>query len=142
MVRHYRFVPAIALAVVFATAAPALAQPNVSSSPSASSTPATSCSGACSTGYIRAEKTVSTAGANGPLVASSTASRGSDVLSGHGYVNPTAPATIVRTVAPSDGFDWGDAGIGAGAALVLLLVIGAGVFGVTNSRRHAASSAA
>jgi hypothetical protein len=182
MVRHHhRVVPAIALAVAFATAAPALAEPHASSPPTAPAPHGV---------YIRAEKTVATSGSNGPVVATSAPSTGSDVLSGHGYVNPgpaiatsapstgsdvlsghgyvnpgpvvstsapspgsdvlsghgyvnpTAPATVVRTVAPSNGFDWGDAAIGAGAAIVLLLVVGAGAFGVTSGRRHAAGSAA
>jgi hypothetical protein len=44
-----------------------------------------------------------------------------------------APQTVVRVVASHNGFDWGDAGIGAG---VMLLVFGlAGTLVATNGRR-------
>ena len=46
---------------------------------------------------------------------------GSDVSSTNGYDLPRVPATVVRTVSGDSGFDWGDAGIGAGAALGLML---------------------
>jgi hypothetical protein len=48
----------------------------------------------------------------------------------------TAPATEVRS--PST-FDWGDAGIGAGGALALLLLAGALTFGVRHRPRPAAA---
>jgi hypothetical protein len=131
---RHRIAPAIALTVVLAAAAPAVARPQLNSLASTASTPAPG-------GYILAEKTVATAGASDPTVATAAGPR-SEVVSGHGYVNPAAPATVVRTVAPSDGFDWGDAGVGAAGALVLMLVISGGVLGVTNARRHAARSTA
>jgi len=47
----------------------------------------------------------------------------------------TLPTTIVRVAAPSHGFHWGDAGIGAAGALGLAaLAIGAAL---TNSQRRA-----
>ena len=46
-----------------------------------------------------------------------------------------APRTVVRVVASHDGFDWGDAGIGAGAMLLLLGTALAGTLVATNSRR-------
>jgi hypothetical protein len=63
-----------------------------------------------------------------------------DVCSGHGYgpVNGSTRAIpIVRppsTAAPSSGFDWGDAGIGAGSMLALTL-IGVGSALAASSRR-------
>jgi hypothetical protein len=57
-----------------------------------------------------------------------------DVCSGRGYGPVSAPATVVRVVAPGSGFDWGDAGIGAGGAIVLVL-IGTGAALATTSRR-------
>jgi hypothetical protein len=33
-----------------------------------------------------------------------------------------APTTIVRTTTPTDGFDWGDAGIGAAAGVALSMI--------------------
>ena len=37
------------------------------------------------------------------------------------YASPKVPATIARVIAPSDGFDWGDAAIGAAAGFMLTL---------------------
>ena len=47
--------------------------------------------------------------------------------------HPTQP-TVVRVVAHNDGFDWGDAAIGAGAAAAILLIIVGGA-GATTARR-------
>jgi hypothetical protein len=44
------------------------------------------------------------------------------------HVSPTGEVT------KSSRFDWGDAGIGAGGALALILVLGAGAFAVTRRR--------
>jgi hypothetical protein len=57
-----------------------------------------------------------------------------------GYSEPVsqpspAPQTVVRVVASHDGFDWGDAGIGAGAVLVLLGIGLATPLLATNGRR-------
>lgn len=42
-----------------------------------------------------------------------------------GHSSPSTPATMVRALAPNGGFEWGDAGIGAAAGLVLsMLAIG------------------
>jgi hypothetical protein len=57
-----------------------------------------------------------------------------DVCSGHGYGPVSAPATVVRVVAPDGGFDWGDAGIGAGSMLALTLSGLGGVLAATNRR--------
>ena len=46
---------------------------------------------------------------------------GSDVSSTNGYDSARVPPTVVRMVSGESGFDWGDAGIGAGAALGLAL---------------------
>ena len=57
------------------------------------------------------------------------------VLSGaHTTANIAPP--VVRVVASHGGFDWGDAGIGSGAALVLLGVGLTGTRATTNSRRR------
>jgi hypothetical protein len=46
------------------------------------------------------------------------------------------PATVIRVVAPTGGFDWGDAGIGAGGALALAMIGFGGVLAATNRHRH------
>jgi hypothetical protein len=46
------------------------------------------------------------------------------------------PSIVVRATAPNDGFDWGDAGIGAGGALALMLIGVGGVLALTNHRNH------
>ena len=51
------------------------------------------------------------------------------------YNTASTPATVVR-VAPGGSFDWGDAGIGAGAALVLLGIGLAGSRAATDSRKR------
>lgn len=46
---------------------------------------------------------------------------GSDVSSTNGYDFARVPPTVVQTISGDSGFDWGDAAIGAGAALGLTL---------------------
>ena len=59
----------------------------------------------------------------------------SEVCAGGG--SGSVPATTVRVVTRDGSFDWADAGIGAGASLVLFGVGLAGVRAATNSRdRH------
>jgi hypothetical protein len=60
----------------------------------------------------------------------------SEVVSGDGYGPVSVPATVIRVVAPTGGFDWGDAGIGAGGALALAMIGFGGVLAATNRRRH------
>jgi hypothetical protein len=50
----------------------------------------------------------------------------------------------MHVAAPSGGFDWGDAGIGAGATLALVMVTtgGAIAIGSRRGRRHARRPAA
>jgi hypothetical protein len=47
--------------------------------------------------------------------------------------------TVIQVAAPSGGFDWGDAGIGAGATLALVTVAAGGAIAIGNrhGRRHA-----
>jgi len=53
----------------------------------------------------------------------------------HGRVQPLPAASVTS----SGSFDWGDAGIGAGAAVGTLLLLGAMGAGLANRRRQAAS---
>lgn len=48
---------------------------------------------------------------------------------------PSVPNTGVRVVAHNDGFDWGDAGIGAAGGLILVTVGAGTAFAVTQQRR-------
>jgi hypothetical protein len=64
----------------------------------------------------------------------------SEVVSGAGYASAAAPATAVRVVHHDNGFDWGDAGIGAGGAVALMLLLGAGALGTVGIRRRAAAT--
>ena len=52
------------------------------------------------------------------------------------FVRTAEPATIT---ASSGGFDWGDAGIGAGAVLGLLLIALSVMFSVVHRRNHTAT---
>ena len=71
-----------------------------------------------------------------------TGARCGDVCSGHGYgaVNVstrTIPSTRPSRAVPSSGFDWGDAGIGAGSTLALTVIGIGGVLATSNRRgRH------
>jgi hypothetical protein len=47
------------------------------------------------------------------------------------------PATIVRVINPSTGFDWGDAGIGAAGALGLMALAVSGGLAITERRARA-----
>jgi hypothetical protein len=49
---------------------------------------------------------------------------------------PSAPATIVHVTNPSNGFNWGDAGIGAAGALGLAMLTAAGALAITQRRTH------
>jgi hypothetical protein len=54
----------------------------------------------------------------------------------------SAPAVIVRTSAPNNGFDWGDAGIGAAAALGLSVIGLAAALTITQRRTRRSARAA
>jgi hypothetical protein len=60
-----------------------------------------------------------------------------DVCSGHGYGPVSAPAAVLRVAVPRDGgFDWGDAGIGAGSAFALTIIGARGALRAANRRRR------
>jgi hypothetical protein len=96
--------------------------------PAAANSPASSalCSEVCSGGrYITVNGSTAGPVSTGPRT---------EVVSGGGYGPVSAPATVVRVVAPSGGFDWGDAGIGAGGAFVLSMIGLGGVLAAANRR--------
>jgi hypothetical protein len=155
MVRHHRRIaPAVGLALALATAAPAagMPQPNPSSTAQTRQTSTQLCSEVCSaSGYGAAKsgatlphdprtRAVALAGAgygygSTPVASTPSASLRSEVVSGAGYGNPNAATTVVRVSAPSnDGFDWGDAGVGAGGTLVILGLLGGGAFALSSAR--------
>ncbi len=166
MVRHHhRIAPAIALTVALVAAAPASARLELNSppAPASASAPASSslCSEVCGAGGYTAVKQLAVAsaergatlphnprgrsvvlsGAGSGSPSSTVTSRGangprSEVVSGGGYSNPSGIPTVLRVVAPSGGFHWGDAGVGAGGVIAMLLLIGA-VLAATNVRRRA-----
>jgi hypothetical protein len=164
MVRHHRRIaPAVGLALALATAAPAAAMPQhdppTSSTAQSGLTSTQLCSEVCSaSGYGTATsgatlphdprpRAVALAGAgygygSTPVASTAAGSLRSEVVSGAGYGNPNAATTVVRVSAPADGFDWGDAGIGAGGTLALLTLLGGSAFAVTNSRRRTGRSTA
>ncbi len=66
--------------------------------------------------------------------------RGTEAVSGSDYPNPIALATK-RGVRP-EGFDWGDAGIGAGGALgLMMLVVGTVLFAIKARQRPTQNAA-
>ncbi len=122
MIRHHDRIAraaALALALTAIAASPASATP-----PPASTGP---CSEVCSGGGYSpgASRQTSTPTSTGP---------GSDVSSTNGYDFARVPPTVVRIVSGDSGFDWGDAGIGAGAALGLMLAATGGALLLAHRR--------
>ena len=82
---------------------------------------------------------VCSGGGYGPRVsrpaATPTSTRpGSDVSSTNGYDFARVPPSVVRIISRDSGFDWGDAGIGAGAALGLMLAATGGTLLLAHRR--------
>ena len=165
---HRRIAPAIALTLALAAAAPADAKfdlnpPAGTNNPSTTATP-NLCSEVCSASGSATHKAgatlphdpraraVALAGAAIPqdprvrAVALAGAGYGYGSTPGAHHVTATPLPTPVgggqviptRTAASNDGFDWGDAGIGAGAAMGLMTLLVGGALGVTGARRRAA----
>jgi hypothetical protein len=121
MIRHHnRFTRAAALtlALTAMAASPASAMPRRAS-------PAP-CSEVCSGGGYAP-------GPSRPAAHTSTAP-GSDVSSTNGNDLARVPPTVVRISSGDSGFDWGDAGIGAGAALGLMLAATGGTLLLAHRR--------
>jgi hypothetical protein len=64
---------------------------------------------------------------------------GARPASGEPGVTPPAPPVQEVEVVTSDGFDWADAGVGAGTAAGLVLLAAATATGLAHRRRLAAS---
>jgi hypothetical protein len=58
-----------------------------------------------------------------------------DAITRHHHPDVAEPPVRVLTVAPANGFDWDDAGIGAGGALGAALVVGGVTLLLTRNRR-------
>lgn len=165
MVRHHhRIASAIALTLALAAAAPAAAKfelnPPAGASTARTASSTSVCSGACSdSGYAAQNKgaalphdprprAVALAGAGYGYGSTPTASirstgpAGPGVVLGARHDIPVPAATTVHVATPKDGFDWGDAGIGAGGAVGLMLLLGGAAVGVTSIRRRASRSTA
>ena len=164
MFRHHRRLAApIALALALAAAAPAAARHELEPTAGAAnaSAPANTslCSEVCGAGgYVAADAGgnfaynptagfVARAGAGYGYGSSPTASTGStsprsEVVSAGGYGSPDVRAAVVHVVSSGDGFDWGDAGIGAGGALTLMTLAIGGTLGASSIRRRGTRTAA
>ena len=140
---HHRITTTIALALALAaTAAPvASANPaplaqaeaaiaNASPHGQPSSGP---CSEVCSGGgYRSVSQPAETPGDSGATLPHDPRPR--SIALSSAYKTASIPPTLVRVAAPGNGFDWGDAGIGAGGTLALTLIALGGVLAVTNRR--------
>lgn len=124
---RFKLVLALSLTLAAVAAAPAAARfavPGGDTQPVPPSTQPSPCSEVCSGGGYPsvARMSAAVAAINGrtlnPVVSHTQTTQGSSV----------------RVVRHNDGFAWGDAGIGAGAAIALLAIVLGGV-GVTVSRR-------
>jgi hypothetical protein len=130
MVRNLRRIRfTIALSLALAAGAAPTAWARYVQEPSASSSPASAgvCSEVCSAGGYGTNPGI------GSKVARPVAATGGAA---------TVASSVKQPVASSDGFDWGDAGIGAGGALALVAVVTGGVLVVTSSRRRGAHRSA
>jgi hypothetical protein len=144
MAYHHRLAT-IALTLALAAGVPAAAaaqQPAHPNSPATGSPCSEVCSGG---GYTSGTSTTTSPAYSVPVIlnhlGNSNSTPCSEVCSGGGYgpgnpPSPTAtlPPTAARVVTQRAGFDWGDAGIGAGGMLALI-VIGLGG-ALTLTRRH------
>jgi hypothetical protein len=121
MIRHHNRLAraaALTLALTAMATSPALAMP-----PRHSPGP---CSEVCSGGGY-------TPGPSRPAATPTSAGPGSDVASTNGRDSRVSP-TVVRISSGDSGFDWGDAGIGAGAALGLTLAATGGMLLLAHRR--------
>ena len=75
-----------------------------------------------------------------PSLSEDSNSPRSEVVSGGGYGTTNRPATVVRVVAPSDSFDWGDAVIGAAAGLALCTIGLGGALAVSQHRTRSTAT--
>jgi hypothetical protein len=66
-------------------------------------------------------------------------SAGARPASGEPGVTPPAPPVQVVEVVTADGFDWADAGVGAGTAAGLVVLAAAAAAGLGHRRRLASS---
>jgi hypothetical protein len=142
MVRHhYRIASAIALTLALVAAASASARPalNPAFGVAEPSVPASTnpCSEVCSASGYTTTRVAVTSARSGATLPHDPRPR-SEALASHG--SDGAP-TVVRVVSPATGFDWGDAGIGAGSALALMTLLIGGVLSATALRRRATRSA-
>jgi hypothetical protein len=162
---HWRLAPAVAVTLALAAAAPASARPDVdppqSVTSASSQTAATLCSEVCSGGYGEVTQPRVTSTLTGAAVppdawlrsvvdAGGGTSRHHDVTASEGYAGgpkvvasaPAARPIAVRAAAASAGFHWGDAGIGAGGAVALTMVLIGGALAVMKIRRRSTRGAA
>jgi hypothetical protein len=143
MLHRKRLNTAFAAALVAALLGPGLAQARPDSSLSATSA-GTADSGAVSTPRTDFRSPDARDAANGISRSGPAATLGSgdaQDAARHATGATLTQTPVVRIVAPSasTGFDWGDASIGAGGALAIVLLIGGGTMLVLH-RRHSAAS--
>ena len=153
MAYHHR-TATIALALALAAGVPAAAaarQPGQPNSPA----PPSPCSEVCpGGGYTSATGTTTSPTYSLPIILNHLGNPApcSEVCSGGGYgsVSPPSrtpdhssayhpariPPTAVRVVTQDAGFHWGDAGIGAGGMLALIVIGLGGALTVTRGRSH------
>ena len=157
MIRHHQRIThaaALTLALTAIAASPALATPPPSSPgpcsevcsgggyapglnrPAATRTSTHTRSGVANTGPC---SEVCSGGGYGsgvtrPAAVPTSTGPGSDVSGTNGYDFARVPSTVVRTISGDSGFHWGDAGIGAAAALGLMLATTGGTLLLAHRR--------
>jgi hypothetical protein len=164
MFRHHRRLAApVALTLALAAAVPASARPALEPTAGAANPSPRASTNLCSEVCGAGGYTATGAGANlahnrtggsvapaidgyglgsSPTTSTGSTSPRSEVVSAGGYGSPNMRATVVRVASSGDGFDWGDAAVGAGGALALMTLVIGGTLGVTNIRRRATRTTA
>src|SRR5689334_20297703 len=98
-------------------------------------------------GYSRQDKQLTTSAEAGPVTASHptapalAAWASSGAAAFHAVSSPSSPA-VAWADASSGGFDWGDAGIGAGGLVLSIVAVGGGVVLLQRRTRRTGKTAA
>ena len=141
MAYHHR-TATIALTLALALGVPATTaaaqQPDKPSSPASANPCSEVCSGG---GYDLGNGNTTRPTYSLPTILNGVGDPGlcSEVCSGGGYGSvsrASIPPAVVRVVTHSGGFDWGDAGIGAGGMLALTVIGLGGALTLTRRRNH------
>jgi hypothetical protein len=105
--------------------------PSANGSAAGTHDPGTRSVAAAGAGYGSGDSAIPSTGAHHPQP---------EAVASGGAGAPNTSATVVRVLAPTDGFDWGDAGIGAAGGLALATIGVGGALAVSHHRTRRATA--